>query len=294
MLEIDSVAAAPIRLSETRRFFKVFLSRGLVIFGMVVIIGFIFLAIVSPYIVPYNPDAPDLDARLENPSWQHWLGTDTIGRDTLSRIMIGSRTSLVIGLGAVTLAAVAGMGLGLVAGYFGGWIYAVIMRFIDALMAFPMILLALMMVALMGSSIINVIIALAVGGLAGYARLMAAQVLSIKENDYVLAAHSLGASNLRTMLRHVFPNTIPALIVLVTMALGGTILAEAGLSFLGLGIQEPTAAWGGMVNTGRQYLLNYPILSIAPGGAIMLVVFAFNMVGDGLRDALDPRLRGIL
>jgi peptide/nickel transport system permease protein len=294
MLEIDSVAAAPIRLSETRRFFKVFLSRGLVIFGMVVIIGFIFLAIVSPYIVPYNPDAPDLDARLENPSWQHWLGTDTIGRDTLSRIMIGSRTSLVIGLGAVTLAAVAGMGLGLVAGYFGGWIYAVIMRFIDALMAFPMILLALMMVALMGSSIINVIIALAVGGLAGYARLMAAQVLSIKENDYVLAAHSLGASNLRTMFRHVFPNTIPALIVLVTMALGGTILAEAGLSFLGLGIQEPTAAWGGMVNTGRQYLLNYPILSIAPGGAIMLVVFAFNMVGDGLRDALDPRLRGIL
>jgi peptide/nickel transport system permease protein len=294
MVEMDSVAAAPFRVSETRRFFKVFLSRGLVIFGMVIIVGFIFLAIFSPYIVPYDPDTPDLEARLQNPSWQHWLGTDTIGRDTLSRIMVGSRTSLVIGLGAVTLAAVAGMGLGLVAGYFGGWTYAVIMRFIDALMAFPMILLALMMVALMGSSIINVIIALAVGGLAGYARLMAAQVLSIKENDYVLAAHSLGASNLRTMLRHVFPNTIPALIVLVTMALGGTILAEAGLSFLGLGIQEPTAAWGGMVNNGRQYLLDYPILSIAPGGAIMLVVFAFNMVGDGLRDALDPRLRGIL
>jgi ABC-type dipeptide/oligopeptide/nickel transport system permease subunit len=180
------------------------------------------------------------------------------------------------------------------AGYFGGWVYMVIMRFVDALMAFPMILLALMMVALMGSSIINIIIALAVGGLAGYARLMAAQVLSIKENDYVLAASSLGSSNFRIMLRHVFPNTVPALIVLVTMALGGTILAEAGLSFLGLGLQEPTAAWGGMVNNGRQYLLSYPILSIAPGAAIMLVVFAFNMVGDGLRDALDPRLRGII
>lgn len=294
MLTLNSAAAVPARVSETRRFFKVFFSRGFVVFGMVIILGFIILAIISPYITPYDPDVPDLAARLSNPSAAHWLGTDTIGRDTLSRIMVGSRTSLVIGLGAVTLAAILGMGLGLMAAYFGGWIYTVIMRFVDALMAFPMILLALMMVALMGSSIINVIIALAVGGLAGYARLMAAQVLSIKENDYVLAARSLGSGNFRVMLRHVFPNTVPALIVLITMALGGTILAEAGLSFLGLGIQEPTAAWGGMVNTGRQYLLSYPILSIAPGGAIMLVVFAFNMVGDGLRDALDPRLRGIL
>jgi len=294
MVELNNVAVTPIRMSNTRRFLKVFMNRGLVIFGMVIIVGFIILAIISPYIVPYNPDVPDLDARLSNPSWDHWLGTDTIGRDTLSRIMVGSRTSLVIGLGAVTMAAVVGMGLGLIAGYFGGWVYAVIMRFVDALMAFPMILLALMMVALMGSSIFNVIIALAVGGLAGYARLMAAQVLSIKENDYITASHSIGASNIRIMLRHIFPNTVPALIVLITMALGGTILAEAGLSFLGLGIQEPTAAWGGMVNTGRQYLLDFPILSIAPGGAIMLVVFAFNMVGDGLRDALDPRLRGII
>jgi peptide/nickel transport system permease protein len=294
MLVENNIAAVPARTNETRRFFKVFLSRGLVIFGMVIILGFIVLAIISPYITPYDPNAPDLTARLSNPSRTHWLGTDTIGRDSLSRIMVGSRTSLVIGLGAVTLAAILGMGLGLVAAYFGGWVYVVIMRFVDALMAFPMILLALMMVALMGSSIINIIIALAVGGLAGYARLMAAQVLSIRENDYVLAARSLGGSNFRIMLRHIFPNTVPALIVLVTMALGGTILAEAGLSFLGLGLQEPTAAWGGMVNTGRQYLLSYPILSIAPGAAIMLVVFAFNMVGDGLRDALDPRLRGVL
>ncbi len=294
MVEISEIAAAPLRISESRRFFRVFFSRGLVIFGMIVIVAFIILAIISPYITPYNPDEPDLSVRMSNPSWEHWLGTDTIGRDTLSRIMVGSRTSLIIGLGAVTFAAVIGMGLGLVAGYFGGWIYSVIMRFIDALMAFPMILLALMMVALMGGGIVNVIIALGVGSVAGYARLMAAQVLSIKENDYIMASHSLGASNIRIMLRHIFPNTVPALIVLITMALGGVILAEAGLSFLGLGIQEPTAAWGGMVNTGRQYLLDFPILSIAPGGAIMLVVFAFNMVGDGLRDALDPRLRGII
>jgi peptide/nickel transport system permease protein len=294
MADISEITAAPFRTSESRRFFRVFFSRGLVTAGLIILLGFVIIAIISPYITPYDPYTPDLNARMVTPSWQHILGTDTIGRDILSRILVGSRTSALIGLGAVTFASVVGIALGLIAGYFGGVVYTIIMRFIDALMAFPMILLAMLMVALMGAGTYNIIIALGVGMMPGYARLMAAQVLSIKENDYILASHSLGASNIRIMLRHIFPNTIPSLIVMITMALGGVILAEASLSFLGLGVQAPAAAWGAMVSDGRLYLLQYPILSIAPGAAIMLVVFAFNMVGDGLRDALDPRLRGII
>ena len=184
--------------------------------------------------------------------------------------------------------------LGLIAGYFGGWVYNVLMRVVDAMMCFPMILMALVIAALLGGGLKNVMIALGIALLPGYARLMCAQVLSVKENDYILAEHAAGAGNLRIMLQHVFPNCLPPLIVLVTMQLGAAILAEAGLSFLGVGIEPPAAAWGSMVNDGRQYLITNPILSFAPGIAIMLTVFSFNMVGDGLRDALDPRLRGTI
>jgi peptide/nickel transport system permease protein/oligopeptide transport system permease protein len=168
------------------------------------------------------------------------------------------------------------------------------MRLIDALMSFPMILLAMVVTALMGSGMRNVIIALSIAMMPVYARVMCAQVLSIKGNDYVTASRSIGASNLRIMIRHTIPNCFPPLIVLVTMMLGSVILAEAGLSFLGIGIKPPTPTWGSMINDGRLYLLTLPILSFAPGFALMLLIFAFNMVGDGLRDALDPRLRGIL
>jgi ABC-type dipeptide/oligopeptide/nickel transport system permease subunit len=201
---------------------------------------------------------------------------------------------LIVGLIVVSLAAVIGMSLGLIAGFFSGWIHNVIMRFIDTLMSFPMILLALVIAALLGGGLKNVVIALTTGLVPVYARLMTGQVLTIKENDYILAEKSMGASNLRIMLKHLLPNCFPPLIVLITMMLGTTVLAEAGLSFLGVGIEPPTAAWGSMVNDGRDYLLTQPILSFAPGLAIMLTVFAFNMVGDGLRDALDPKLRGVL
>jgi peptide/nickel transport system permease protein len=197
-----------------------------------------------------------------------------------------------IGLIVVGAAATVGMLLGMLAGYYGGWTNTIIMRFVDALMSFPMILLALTIAALLGNGMRNVIIALSVAMMPGYARLMCGQVLSVKENDYVVASRSIGVKNFGIMLRHVFPNSIPPMIVLVTMMLGGVVLAEAGLSFLGIGITPPTPSWGGMVNDGRQYLLTLPILSFAPGIALMLLVFAFNMVGDGLRDALDPRLRG--
>ena len=267
---------------------------GVVVFGLVVITILILVAIFAPSIAPYDPYKTSLGSALQQPSQTHLLGTDSLGRDTLSRIIYGTRTSLEIGLIVVFIASFVGMTLGLMAGYYGGWTYTIIMRFIDALMSFPMILLALVIAALLGGGIKNVIIALSISLMPSYCRLMCGQVLSVKQNDYVMAGRSIGAQDIRIMTRHIFLNCMPPLVILMTMMLGSTILAEASLSFLGIGIQAPTAAWGSMVNDGRDYLLTLPILSFAPGFAIMLVVFAFNMMGDGLRDALDPRLRGQL
>jgi peptide/nickel transport system permease protein len=280
------------RVSELHRFYRVFFSRKLVSIGLVIVLIVILTAIFAPLLAPYSPNKQNLDESLLSPSRAHLLGTDAFGRDSLSRIIYGSSTSLMIGMVAVFIAAFLGLTLGLLAGFFGGVTNAVIMRFIDALMSLPMIMLALVIAAVLGGGVKNVMIALGVGLLPGYARLMCAQVISVKENDYILASRTIGASNLRTMLVHIVPNSFPPLIVMMTAMIGLTILAEAGLSFLGIGISPPTAAWGAMVSDGYRYLLSNPILSIAPGVAIMLVVFAFNMVGDGLRDALDPRFRG--
>jgi peptide/nickel transport system permease protein len=290
----DSVMEMPPRVSEWRRFRRVFFSRSVVVFGMVIIALFVLVAIFAPFVAPYPSDIPDTNNVLQGPSAAHLLGTDQIGRDTLSRVIWGSRTSLEIGLIVVAIATIVGMTLGTLAGYFGGWTYNIIMRFIDALMAFPMIVLALVIASLLGGGMKNVIIALSVSLMPAYARLMCGQVLTVKQNDYIQAEKAIGSSNLRIMLQHVVVNCLPPIIVLITMMLGSTILAEAGLSFLGIGITPPTPAWGSMVSDGRDYLLQVPILSFAPGLALMLVVFAFNMVGDGLRDALDPRLRGQL
>jgi peptide/nickel transport system permease protein len=285
---------APPRVSEFSRFRRVFLSRGVVVFGLVVVIGIIIMAIFAPFIAPYDPYKQDLSNTLAKPGAEHWLGTDSVGRDTLSRIIYGSRTSLIVGFVALGMAASIGMSLGLIAGFFGGITYAIIMRVMDALMSFPMILFALMIASLLGMGISNIVIALGIGMIAPYARLMCGQALTIKQNDYVIAARSIGASSTRIMVQHVAINCFPPLIVMMTMQLGVVVLAEAGLSFLGVGIRPPGAAWGAMVSEGYRYLLSNPVLSFAPGLAIMLLVFAFNMVGDGLRDALDPRLRGIL
>jgi peptide/nickel transport system permease protein len=281
-------------MSGLRRFLKVFLGRGVVVFGIVIIILFIIAAIFAPWLAPYPPDKINMSNALAQPSKAHWLGTDALGRDTLSRTIYSSRISLLIGLFVVILGSVVGMALGLVAGYFGGWTYSVIMRLVDTLMAFPMLILALLIASLLGGGIGNVIMALSFAMVPAYARLMCGQVIIIKENDYVLAGRSMGAGHMRIMLRHLLPNCFPPLIVMMTMMLGTTILAEAGLSFLGIGVQPPVATWGNMVNDGRQDLLTNPLLSFAPGLAIMLVVYAFNMIGDGLRDALDPQLRGVL
>ena len=199
-----------------------------------------------------------------------------------------------VGFVTVGIAGVVGVALGLIAGYFGGVASMVIMRIMDALMGFPMLILAMLFAAVLGGGIQNVVIALSIATVPGYARVMNGLTLSIRENDYIMAERAMGSSNSRIMLGHILPNAIPPMIVLVTLQLGGIIMAEAALSFLGIGIKPPGAAWGAMVSDGYRYLSNNPTLSFAPGIAIMLVVFAFNMVGDGLRDALDPRLRGIL
>jgi peptide/nickel transport system permease protein len=281
-------------IGEWQRFFRVFLSRGLVVAGIVIILVFILTALFAPLIAPYDPNEQDVINSLHQPEKAHLLGTDALGRDTLSRVIYGSRTSLLIGTVVVAISALVGMMLGLMAGYFGGWTYTIIMRVIDALMAFPMLVLALLIASMLGPGLNNVIIALTVGMIPIYARLMCGQVVSMRENDYVMAERSMGSSDWRIMFRHILPNCLPPLIVVVTMMLGSVILAEAGLSFLGIGISPFIPTWGGMVNDGQNYLLKIPALSFAPGLAIMLVVFGFNMVGDGLRDALDPRLRGAL
>jgi peptide/nickel transport system permease protein len=280
--------------SEIRRMISVFAGRPLPIIGFLIITLLILMAVFAPLIAPYPPNQMDIVNKLEKPSSAHWLGTDSLGRDTLSRIIYGSRSSLLIGISVMLISSVIGIALGLIAAYFGGWIYHVIMRFMDALMAFPMLLLALLVASLLGSGILNIIIALGIGMLSAPCRMMCAVVMSVKQNDYVLSAKVMGMSNMRLMLQEILPNAFPPLLVLITVGLGAVILAEAGLSFLGIGITPPTATWGGMVNDGYKFLMNTPVLSISPGIAIMLAVFGFNMLGDGLRDALDPKLRGVI
>jgi ABC-type dipeptide/oligopeptide/nickel transport system permease subunit len=285
---------APPRVSEWKRFRRVFFQRKIVLFGLVVLLLLFFTAAFAPWIAPYDPYRGNMADSLQHPSKKYWLGTDIQGRDVLSRLIFGARTTVMVGFLTVLMAASAGMIMGLTAGYFGGMTGTVIMRFVDSLMAFPMLLLALVLAAVLGSGIHNVIIALGVATTPGYARVMYGLTLSLRENDYVTASRAMGATDRQIMLRHILPNSLPPVIVLVTLQLGNIILAEAGLSFLGIGIKPPGAAWGAMVFDGYRYLLTHPVLSFAPGLAIMLVVFAFNMVGDGLRDALDPRLRGLL
>jgi peptide/nickel transport system permease protein len=285
---------APPRVSEWKRFWRVFFQRRIVIFGLVILAILILTAIFAEWLAPHDPYKGILKDSLQQPNSTYWLGTDIQGRDTLSRLIFGARTALAVGFITTGVAAIAGITLGLMAGYFGGITNMVIMRIMDALMGFPMLLLALMLAAILGSGIQNVIIALAVAMVPGYARVMHGLTLSIRENDYILAETAMGASAPRTMLRHILPNALAPMIVLGTMQLGTLILAEAGLSFLGIGITPPGAAWGAMVNDGYRYLRSNPVLSFAPGLAIMIVVFAFQLVGDGLRDALDPRLRGLL
>jgi ABC-type dipeptide/oligopeptide/nickel transport system permease subunit len=293
-LPADDFSEIPPHQNGFLRVVRVFTGRKLALIGLIIIIILILTAIFAPWLAPHDPYKMNLGEKLSQPSWQHPLGTDFLGRDTLSRIIYGTRTSLMVGIGAVGISAITGELLGMIAAYFGGVVFAIIMRFTDALMATPMILNALIISVLLGGGLKNVIIALSIGMISGQCRMMCGQALTIKQNEYITAARSSGVSDVRIMMRHIFPNAFPPLMVLTTIGLGTAILAEAGLSFLGLGIAPPQPAWGSMINDGYKYLLTNPVLSIAPGAAIGLVVFGFNMMGDGLRDALDPKLRGTL
>jgi peptide/nickel transport system permease protein len=245
-------------------------------------------AIVGPMVTPFDPSAQDLALRLAGPSGTHPFGLDELGRDILARVLAGARISFLVGLTVVSVSASVGTLLGAIAGYFGGVADDVISRAIDVLLAFPGLLLAIALVAVLGPSLGNVLFALTIIGWVGYARLVRGQVLRARELEYVQAARAAGARIPRILWRHVIPTAIPVVVVQATLGMAGAIIGEAALSFLGLGVQPPTPSWGTMLNGGRAHLLDAPHLTIFPGLAIALLVLGFNFLGDGLRDALDP------
>lgn len=260
-------------------------------FSAVLIALVLLLAVFAPLIAPYGEAEQDVLARLQPPSAAHWFGTDELGRDVLSRILYGSRLSLAIGILPSVISLVIGIVLGLLAGYFGGWADYVIMRLADVMLSVPSLLLAMVVMYTLGSSTVNLFVALSMVGWASVARVVRSQTLSLKESEYVEAAQSIGVSRFNIMRRHILPNCIPSLIVLFTLNVPAAILSESSLSFLGIGAQPPAASWGLMVNQSKQFLFTQPWLALAPCVAIMVVVLAFNFLGDGLRDVLDPYMK---
>lgn len=251
---------------------------------------YLVVAALGPVLAPYSPiDMQTLPRQA--PSAEYWFGTDEIGRDIFSRMLISARVAITVGFVSVGIGLVAGGVAGLLAGYFGGWVDGVLMRVVDVLLAFPGILLALAVITFLGPGLTNTMIAIGIGGIPGYARLVRGEVMSLLERDYVAAAKSLGARHLRIMVRHLTPMLLSSLLVYSTAQLARAILAEAGLSYLGLGVQPPNPSWGGMIASGQRFFLSAPFMAIYPGVAIMVLVFALNLLGDAFRDALNPQLR---
>jgi peptide/nickel transport system permease protein len=260
--------------------------------GIALLVLFTVCAVFAPWLAPRDPAQLDLTGRLMGPSWAHWFGTDELGRDILSRTLFGARISLVVAVSVVGLSLAVGLVAGGLAGFYGGWTDTVVNVYVtNAFMALPGILLAIAFVAFMGPGLGNVILALAISGWVGYARLVRAQVMAVKEKEYVEAARALGASDLRIMGRHILPNILQPLIVQAAIGMAGAVLAEATLSFLGLGVPPPTASWGSMLNDARSHLFDSPHLVFFPAMAVMLCVLSFNFIGDALRDWMDPRTR---
>jgi peptide/nickel transport system permease protein len=260
--------------------------------GVALLVLFTVCAVFAPWLAPQDPAQLDLTGRLMGPSWAHWFGTDELGRDILSRTLFGARISLIVAVSVVGLSLAVGLVAGGLAGFYGGWTDTVVNIYVtNAFMALPGILLAIAFVAFMGPGLGNVILALAISGWVGYARLVRAQVLAVKEKEYVEAARALGASDLRIMGRHILPNILQPLIVQAAIGMAGAVLAEATLSFLGLGVPPPTASWGSMLNDARSHLFDSPHLVFFPAMAVMLCVLSFNFIGDALRDWMDPRTR---
>ena len=278
-------------LAELHRLFRRLVRRRSALFGLAVVLGFVAIAVLAPLVAPQDPLQHDWGLIRKPPSLAHWLGTDDLGRDCLSRLIWGARASLLAGGVSVGLALALGVPLGLAAGYAGGWVEAAITRVIDAMLAIPFLILAITLASFLGPSLRNAMLAIGLSATPIFARLTRGQVLSAKHEDYVEAARALGNPPWRIALRHILPNVLPALLVQATLSVAGAIIAESALSFLGIGQQLPAPSWGSMLNTARAFLDQAPWLAIAPGAVIFVVVLAFNLLGDGLRDALDPRDR---
>jgi len=259
--------------------------------GLIVVLIYFVIAVIGLWIVPYHPDEPDFESALMPPNPKHPFGTDLFGRDVLSRVIAGARTSFTISIFAVALTVFIGLVIGTIAGYVGGWVDEVLMRFLDIFMAFPEILLAIAIVAILGPGKINIVIAIAVFSFPSFARITRASVISVKSNDYVEAAKAIGESDMSIMLRYILPNALSPVVVQATLRMGTAILTISSLGFLGLGVKAPEAEWGTELAMARSYLESAPWLSIFPGIAIVLVVLGFNFLGDALNDALNPRLK---
>lgn len=272
-----------------RRALRRLLRRRSAMLGLVIVLFFVLLALFAPSIAPYDPIAASWSAVRKAPSMQYLFGTDEIGRDVLSRVVWGARASLMAGLVSVCISMALGVPIGLLAAYVGGWTDSLISRFTDSMLAVPFLILAIALAAFLGPSLSNAMIAIGVSATPVFIRLTRAQVLAVKVEDFVEAARAVGNPHWRIALRHILPNVLPPLIVQATLAIAAAIIAEASLSFLGLGQQPPAPSWGSMLNTAKNYVDNAPWMAVWPGLSIFLLVLSFNLLGDGLRDALDPR-----
>jgi peptide/nickel transport system permease protein len=284
-----AVVAAVMELTPRRRAARRLLRRGGAMFGLAVVLFFVLVAVLAPWIAPHDPLATSWNAVRQAPGAAYLFGADELGRDVLSRIIWGTRASLLAGVVSVCISVAFGVPIGMLAGYLGGWADALISRLTDAMLACPFLILAIALAAFLGPSLTNAMIAIGVSATPVFIRLTRAQVLSAKSEDYVEAARALGNPHLRIALRHIFPNILAPLIVQATLAIAAAVIAEASLSFLGLGQQPPAPSWGSMLNTARNYVDQAPWMAIWPGLSIFLLVLSFNLLGDGLRDALDPR-----
>ena len=281
--------ALPRELSPGERALRRLVRRRGAMVGLAFVVFFVALAIFASWIAPYDPLATSWSAVRKAPTVAHWFGTDEIGRDVLSRVIWGARASLLAGLVSVGISLAIGVPVGLLAGYVGGWVDMLISRITDAMLACPFLVLAIALAAFLGPSLTNAMIAIGIAATPAFVRLSRAQVLAVKVEDYIEAARAVGNSDWRIALRHVFPNIVAPVIVQATLAIAAAVIAEASLSFLGLGQQPPAPSWGSMLNTAKNYVENAPWMAVWPGASIFLLVLSFNLLGDGLRDALDPR-----
>lgn len=280
-----------IKDTHIRDIFDSLRKNKMAIIGALIVLFLILVALFAPYISPHDPYKVDLDLQFQKPNSTFILGTDMFGRDLLSRIIYGARISLIIGLVPTLISMTLGTFLGLIAGYYGSKMDFIIMRIADVVLAFPSLLLAMVVMYTLGATLINIFVALSLVGWAGIARVVRAQTLSLKEKEFVQAAKAIGVRDLVIMRRHILPNCLPSLLVLFTLKIPGAILSEASLSFLGVGAQPPTPSWGLMISRGKEYIFSAPWVAIAPGVAILIIVIAFNFLGDGFRDALDPYMK---